>query len=67
MKFLFNFVSLLVLIAYCLYSDGAKMNQQAQDAQIKASLKKAKEKVDAIESLIKVKKQLDTLGSNARN
>jgi len=26
MKILFNLVSLLVLIAYCLYSDGAKMN-----------------------------------------
>lgn len=59
MKFLFNFVSLLVLIAYCLYTDGTKLNQQAKDAQIKASLEKAKEKVDAIQMIIKAKNTLE--------
>jgi len=44
MKFLFNFVSLLVLIAYCLYNDGAKINQQTK-------LKAAVEKIVTISSV----------------
>jgi len=59
MKFLFNFISLLVLIAYCLYTDGTKLNQQAKEAQIKASLEKAKQKVDAIETILKAKQALE--------
>ena len=38
MKLLFNFLSLLVLIAYCLYIDGNKI--QVDEKNIKASLDK---------------------------
>ena len=54
MKFLFNFISLLVLIAYCLYIDGAKINH---DAHVKAAL----DKVDKVMTLNKIRQKFTDL------